>query len=334
MELGQIKRIADAVLYEGYMLYPYRASSVKNRQRFNWGTLAPPACTAIAGGSETSEMRAEFIAVVESEAAVLDVKLRFLQLVEREIRNEHGEIVEGLDVDRQLYLPWQEAIEQEFDIRGIHLKDGVRREGLEFAEALHEEPIRNESDEIAGAVIRTRKRVTGSLDISATGLDLSSGQRIFVITVWVANTTPMDGDENADRDKALLSSLVSTHMIFSIEGGSFVSLLDPPEELRQAAASCSNNGCFPVLVGERDSKCLLASPIILYDYPEVAAESPGDLYDSTEIDEILTLRINTLTDAEKAEAMAVDGRARKLLERSHDLSPESFMQMHGVLRKE
>lgn len=316
------------------MLYPYRASSVKNRQRFTWGTLAPPEFSAKAGGSETSEMRAEFIAVVESEAAVLGLKLRFLQLVEREIRNEHGETVETLDVDGQRYLPWQEAIEKNLDVGGFRLEDGVRREGFDFGEASDEEPIRNESDAVAGAIIRTRKRVTGSLDISATGIDLASGRRIFAITVWVTNTTPIEVDENADRDRALLSSLVSTHMIISIEGGGFVSLLDPPEELRQAAASCSNNGCFPVLVGEKNNKCILASPIILYDYPEVAAESPGDLYDSTEIDEILTLRINTLTDAEKAEAMAVDARARKLLERSHELSPESFMQMHGVLRRE
>ena len=32
-----MEEIANAILYEGYMLYPYRASSVKNQQRWNFG---------------------------------------------------------------------------------------------------------------------------------------------------------------------------------------------------------------------------------------------------------------------------------------------------------
>ena len=36
-ELRLVERVANAVLYEGYMLYPYRRSAVKNQQRFNFG---------------------------------------------------------------------------------------------------------------------------------------------------------------------------------------------------------------------------------------------------------------------------------------------------------
>ena len=77
---------------------------------------------------------------------------------------------------------------------------------------------------------------------------------------------------------------------------------------------------------------LLVSPIILYDHPAVAPESSVALYDSTEIDEILTLRVLTLTDEEKAEARATDPRAAAIIDRCEAMSPEELQQLHGILR--
>jgi hypothetical protein len=88
-----------------------------------------------------------------------------------------------------------------------------------------------------------------------------------------------------------------------------------------------------VLVGkEGDRDAMLSSPIILYDYPQIAPESPGTLFDGTEIDEILTLRIMTLTDEEKEQMRQGDARAREILERTEALSPEQFMKLHGTIR--
>jgi hypothetical protein len=130
-----------------------------------------------------------------------------------------------------------------------------------------------------------------------------------------------------------MRALVSTHTILSIRGGEFVSLLDPPDEWWDAAAACRNIGTYPVLVGEEGERdCLLSSPIILYDYPQIAQESAGDLFDGTEIDEILTLRILTLTDDEKREMGESDDRARAILERSEALPAEQLLKMHGALR--
>jgi hypothetical protein len=70
----------------------------------------------------------------------------------------------------------------------------------------------------------------------------------------------------------------------------------------------------------------------LYDYPQIAPESPGALFDGTEIDEILTLRIMTLTDEEKEQIRQGDARAREILERTEALSPEQFMKLHGTIR--
>jgi hydrogenase maturation protease len=154
--------------------------------------------------------------------------------------------------------------------------------------------------------------------------------------VRVVNHTPLDdagGAGGASRDDALLRSLVSTHTILVVRGGEFISLLDPPEVWREAAAACRNVGTWPVLVGEEgDHDTMLSSPIILYDYPQVAPESPGDLFDATEIDEILTLRILTLTDEEKRAAAAVDGRVRELLVRTETLAREELLGLHGTVR--
>ena len=76
---------------------------------------------------------------------------------------------------------------------------------------------------------------------------------------------------------------------------------------------------------------MLSAPIILSDYPQIAPESPGDLFDGTEIDEILTLRIMTLTDAEKQAMIAVDDRVA-VLERTEALAPEQLMRLHGTIR--
>ncbi|MEP6642525.1 MAG: hypothetical protein ABJB93_11550, partial [Gaiellales bacterium] len=115
--------------------------------------------------------------------------------------------------------------------------------------------------------------------------------------------------------------------------GAFVSLIDPPAWAADPAGACTNRRAWPVLVGRPgQTDVVLASPIILYDYPELAPESPGALYDSTEIDEILTLRIMTLTDEEKAAARATDPRAAEIIDRSDLMPDEVFEKLHGALR--
>ena len=108
---------------------------------------------------------------------------------------------------------------------------------------------------------------------------------------------------------------------------------DPPEWAAAAVAGCQNTGTWPVLAGPAGCRDLmLSSPVILYDHPEIAAESPGDLFDATEIDEILTLRTLALTEAEKREARATDDRVAQLFDRLDDLPPEMLERMHGAIR--
>ena len=188
------------------------------------------------------------------------------------------------------------------------------------------EPLRDKAGDLVGRVVREGQSLNGSIRVSAT----SDGANLAKVTVTIENLT---GEKVASRDEALLRATISTHTILSVSNGEFVSQLDPPDEFRAASVACQNLGAWPVLVGvEGDKDTMLSSPIILYDYPQIAPESAGNLFDGTEIDEILTLRIMTLTDEEKREMRGADERARQILERTETLPVEQFMKMHGAVR--
>ncbi len=299
-----VEQIVNAVLYEGYMLYPYRASAVKNQVRWTFGGVHPRAYSDEHGQTEAWQMRTQCLVLAEPGCR-LTVEVRFLHLLER----------------RQAGRPtWQEATERSFVHSGLDL-GRLNRDRLLVPISLPAE-----QEESAG-VRRQWAGVEAALEIAAEPV----AEGAFRVTVQISNTTPVAA--GLSREQALLQSLVSAHTILRVEAGSFVSMADPPAELSQAAAGCVNLGTWPVLVGDPGSPdTVLSSPIILEDHPRIAAESPGELFDSTEIDEILTLRILSLTEAEKAEMRATDERARRLLERTEALTADDLMRMHGVIR--
>ncbi len=348
MNSTHIDAIAKAVLYEGYMLYPYRPSSVKNRQRFNFGVLYPQAYSEAQAGADAWSMQTECLVHGDSLTA-LEVRLRFLKLVSRTVRRKIGqaqhagkpadfEAASMLEADGKVIVPWQEAIECEIALPVCQL-DRLSEDPIEWKfpslAKKETEIVRDASGSAVGQIVRKQERIHGVIEVKA----VSVAEGLFKVQVRVKNLTLLDGYAPADnmsnnRDAALMRSLVSAHVVLGVTGGQFVSLLEPPENLRDLAASCQNVGVWPVLVGaegERDT--VLASPIILYDYPQIAPESPGDLFDGTEIDEILALRILTMTEEEKQEMRHTDERARKMLERTENLPMEHLMKLHGTLRE-
>ena len=173
----------------------------------------------------------------------------------------------------------------------------------------------------------TRAPLEGEAEVAVEVLRDS----VYRCTVRVFNRTPLADAALRSRDEALMQSLVATHAVLAVQGGKFYSLTDPLESLREVTTACRNIGAWPVLVGRPgEDDTMLASPIILYDYPRIAPESPGDLFDGTEIDEILTLRIMTLTEEEKAMAAATDDRTRNMLMRTESLAREQLAGLHGV----
>jgi hypothetical protein len=256
-----LEKIASAVMYEGFLLYPYRKSSVKNQHRWHFGTIGPK------GGADRDTMQTECL-VNGDDQTTIDVKVRFLQ----------------------------SEIEREIVFRSLPLISPPRRDLFSFPP-------------IEGAVeIRSLPGSAGVFRFAVRILNIGDGSR---------------GD----------CSMLSTHTLLAVRDGAFVSLLDPPEAYRGDAAVCQNIATWPVLAGPGgEHNLMLSSPIILYDYPQIAPESAGDFFDGTEIDEILTLRVLTLSEEEKREVRAGDDRARDILDRTEALPAEAFAKMHGAIR--
>jgi hypothetical protein len=244
-----VRDIANAVLYEGHMLWPYRPSALKNQQRWTFGGVYPPAYAQAT--SERSRVSCECLA--GGDAPRFGVEVRYL----------HG--------------------------------DAERCVG-------------------AGDIGDPPGRVEASAEELHPGLHR--------LSLAIENTSPWSG---SDRNEAMRHTLASAHAVLTVEGGTFVSALDSREPLQQ-------DGLWPVLVGEAGTT-MLASPIILPDYPQVAPESPGDFFDGCEIDQLLVLNILALTDDEKREIRAGDPRAREILERTEAMAPGDLMRLHGTWRE-
>ena len=326
MNLDVARQAADTVLYEGYLLYPYRASSSKNHARWQFGVLGPLGA-AERGLGEEPGMRMQCLLAGRSQGgSSLVVHLRFLQLQRRQLLDLDGIEVPAITVDRTTALSWDEAVEREvsFTFTLEELERGVARP-VSIAGGEDVEPLLDHSGVAAGSVVRRRWPLSAELWAHSTGMD-----GISKLEVRVEN---VDGSRLEVKDDATRRSLIGSHLIIEAHGVRFVSLLEPPETAAAAAAECDQSRCWPVLAGRPgDTDLLLGLPIILYDYPEIAGESPGALFDATEIDEILTLRVLTMTDAEKAEARATDPLAREIIDRCDEMSPEDLQQLHGALR--
>jgi len=279
--------VADAVLYEGYVLYPYRASSQKNRVRWTTGGVYPRTYSQAQTGADACHAGVECL-VLGSRSA-LTIEVRFLEIA-------------ALDPGDSLETAQPRSFRRSF----------------------------GELGRLAGSSVEyafSTDRLHGSLELRVD----AQGPALFRISVVLQNESNCPAIE---REQALPDTLVAAHLLLGVEHGEFVSQQDPPAELLHASRACKPLGLWPVLAGpsgRRDR--LLASPIILYDYPEIAPESRADSCDATEIDEILLLRVLTLSELEKDELRAGDPRARAILERAEALSGDEQMRLHGRLRQ-
>jgi hypothetical protein len=271
----------------------------------------------------------------DSEHAEVEVHVRFLQMVRRQVLEEDPSRsaphpVDELEVDGQRWVSWDEAVEREIGPGPIEIDSGEKLERIP-----------------GGAICRSWRALQGEVLLAREPLRPG----LWRITVSVANATPWVPDladassqwqvgkrdrpsPRGGREDALRQTFCSTHAVLRASTGAWVSLTDPPEELRVDAEQCENIGVWPVLVGdEHDRSTVLASPIILSDHPEIAPESPGDLFDSGEIDQMLVLNILAMTDEERREMRDSDPRSREILERTEALSGEQIMRLNGAVRE-
>lgn len=336
MNQALIDKIIGAVLYEGYLLYPYRPS-IKNTQRWTFGGLYPRSHRGEPSSSEGYSMQCQCLLIGDLNTRI-ELVVGFLHLIERKIESTSGQQSPGTRLsDRWPFDSWQETIERKVTIEAAPIDQLLRKarcSPFAFPAQTSVDSLQSSSDDFVTAAAREQRAVQGLIELSVEPIDkVAPDRQVFRLTARVSNETPLDEAQRQSRHDALLSSLASTHLLLSARTGEFVSLIDPPTGLREAASTCDNKRCWPILLGEpSDRSTMLAPPIILYDYPEISPESPGGLFDSTEIDEILTLRIMTLTDTEKVAMATADPRARALLERVESLPPEQLLALHGVTR--
>jgi len=327
---ASIRTIADTVLYEGYLLYPYTASARKNQQRWQFGVVMPAAYAA-GGTGEFAHMLTEVLVEERGPESAVEVLVRFLQLQTREVQElRDGAFTpcEALEIDGSRHITWEEAIEREVPCR-FELGTKQLEVPIDFPGTRLEEPLYDAAGAQRGRYVRQTVSLHGRLLLSATGDEPSR------LRVRIENHSEVYG---AGRASALHTAFVSCHTLLALEGGGlFISLMDVPEKVATAAKNCKNEQTWPVLAGDatRDARygmMMLSSPIILYDYPVNAPQSEGDKFDGTEVDELLNLSILTMSDAEKAEARATDPRARRLIDNAQAMSAEHFAQLHGGIK--
>ncbi|MGW5849035.1 hypothetical protein ACWFQ8_13975 [Streptomyces sp. NPDC055254] len=329
------RQVADTVLFEGYVLYPYRASAAKNRLRWQFGVLVPPAWAPVHG--EHTRSRTEIL-MEPKGAAALTLELRFLRAQRRTVQQVLKDGVfadtDELHLADRVLVPWDEGIEERVELSvGVAelAADGVT---LPFSRPAGQdtETVRDADGRTVGRLVRRTREISGVVRLTAAELD--GPYRVVRLTAVVENTSPWTpGGDRADREAALPHSLVAAHLLLGLDAGSFLSMTDPPEWARNAVAACVNEHTWPVLAGEPGrADVVLSSPIILEDHPAIAPESAGAMYDATEIDEILALRTAALTDQEKREARGTDPRAAAVIDLADSMPPEVLERLHGAVR--
>ena len=333
--LDHARQVADAILYEGYLLYPYRGSAAKNQSRFQFGVLMPPAYRTV-DDCEPSASQTECLLECRQDAEVT-VLARFLHLQRRSAEAADGgsagfRAVASVQVNGSEVTTWDEASQREHQVTApiAGLLSGEVEATFDIPGSESTELLTDARGRTTGRLVRRQAPLAGVIGLSAQRLPGPYGG--LRLRVRIENHTSAAGPLRR-REDGLRLALIATHALIHVPGGRFLSLTEPPEWAAPHAAACVNTATWPVLAGPEECRELvLSSPVILYDHPRIAPESAGELFDSTEIDEILTLRTLTLTDEEKREARATDPRAAALLDRLDDLPPEMLERMHGAIR--
>ncbi|HEX5523080.1 MAG TPA: hypothetical protein VFX53_06520 [Pedococcus sp.] len=322
-----IRPIADAVLYEGYALYPYRANDQKNRVRWQFGVLVPERVSA-ADRSERSRVVAQLL--VEGRAPAIEARVRFLQVQRRVVQrwaDAGPEEVEVLEAGDTAYVPFDEALARETAVRSS--LSGLARQPHRRTFTL---PGGESVEAVAGGrLVRTSRELRAEVTLAAEPLEGPYG--VTRLRVEVRNATAYEGPVPAPREDALRSALVAVHVVLRVEDGAFLSMTDPPEWASVLAQESPSDGLWPVLAGPSGSRdAALCSPIILPDHPEVAPESATAFFDGTEMDEMLSLRTLTLTEEEKRVVRGTDARTAALLDQVEGLPADVLDRLHGAVR--
>ncbi len=325
------RAIAEAVLYEGYLLFPYTASARKNRIRWQFGVVVPQAYEA-AGTGEHAEQQTEVLLEAGDEPRV-DILARFMRIETREVEaavNGTFEPVPTLVIDGTQHVTFEEGVACEVACSVFPRDTNEVRVPLVLDAVREIEQLRDASGRLAGRIVRERSPLEGRLTVRCVAVGDTPG--LFRVRVRIENSSEVVAA--LERSSALRTAFVSTHALLAAHDGLFLSPIDPPEHATAFTKTLQNRYVWPALVGDaaldpQRAAVVLASPIVVGDFPAIAPQTDTDAFDGTEIDELLTLSVHSLSDAERAEACATDPRARALVERAERFDDEAFARLHA-----
>ena len=288
-----LKEITTTLLYEGYALYPYRSSALKNKTPIPFGLIYPQ---QYARHNKYLNSNSQTECLLRASAdAKLDITVRFLQLA---------------NVDDE----WQ-ATEREVKSETFFLKELLTH-------------TKNISFTFPSDDLKLFSEIRGNVTMSVPAA--LEEQETFLLQVCVTNST-LVSDCISSHD-ILHYTFVSAHTILKLESGEFVSMQDPETRYKELVGQCNNLHTYPVLI-DRKKSTMLSSPIILYDYPEINLDSKGDLFDGTEMEEALWLHLNVLTENEKYEIARGNKGIRSLLDKADAMSPAELIKLHDQLKR-
>jgi|HubBroStandDraft_6_1064221.scaffolds.fasta_scaffold96490_3 hypothetical protein len=280
-----LEQLVDALLYEGYALYPYTPGAAKNATPTPFGILYPP---RYAAALPSTFARLELRCVLQAPPeAVLSAEVRFLAAT--------GERHEAVAHRVRLADTTVAALAAP-SVTGEH---GAERE----VEIAGEVKIAEESPRWLRLALNLRAH------------ELAPGS--YEVSLAVENRTPCA--QGLDRSGALTHSLLSTHPIVRVSGGRFSSPLECP---------CVSVNTFPVLASAADD-VVVGAAIVLPDHPQLAPESRGGLFDSTEIEEALLLHVKALSDSEREEIERQDPLVREMVAHAAAATPQEVLALHG-----
>ncbi|KAA9038578.1 hypothetical protein FW778_13550 [Ginsengibacter hankyongi] len=334
-----LENLTHTLLYEGYSLYPYYRSAVKNQKPIPFGVIFPKDYNAYHEHSH-SKMQSQSIITGDNDLTV-SVTVRFLHLRKTELfqkannekDNEDYIPVSNLDINGKFYNSGWQTVERKIttgDIGLTQLAKGGISIPIEFDNMNEGELILNEKNVVVAKSVSSISEITGSILISAESIIESTDS--FRITVVVTNTTGLENANTISRDEAIMQSFLSTHIILQTLQGEFISQQDTPVKWTTATAGCTNINTWPIVI-DKSNTTLLSSPIILYDHPEINPQSSGDLFDSTEIEEALLLHVNLLTEEDRNRIGTEDEKMNAMLKKVNGLTPEDLHQYHSMLKE-
>ncbi|HWA11057.1 MAG TPA: hypothetical protein VG838_16565 [Opitutaceae bacterium] len=294
MKPEQLSALVESVLYEGQILYPYRAVSPKKLQRFAFGRVYPSAHSEAQQESEPCVMQTQCLLRVRSPSAGarLAVTVEFLHAVDRTIARlasplpswKPGQSIPPHRLEAQfeaggkIHQAWREARERRIEIAGAIADRARSLTSFSFAAMHTAEPVVDDDGRVPALILRANETISGTVELSCQ----RQGDDLFLVSVRIINRTVAPADSFSSDDDLVLRSLASTHTILHAEGADFISQASPPEELAAAAAECFNAGTWPVLVGDEaagEHDTMLSSPILLSDYPQLAPENIREPHD-------------------------------------------------------